>query len=386
MEPITHLMTGACLARAGFNRKAAYATLAMTLAAELPDLDTLWGLHGPIAGFQHHRGITHTFLGVPFEGLAVVGAVWLFHRWRVRRAKSLPVPNPPQDPLADQPIPKPLTVAPIRWRLLYGFILLALLSHILLDWTNNYGVRPFFPFNPRWYEGSIVFIFEPVLFAALLIGLVAPALFGLIAGEVGAHKARFRGRAWAIFALVSMVALWGWRELEHRTAFDLASAGDFGPITQSAPPEVLRVFLSPYPVNPFRWHAVVETRDFYQLATVDALRGTVSTSPEQDIVYKPPTTLATLVAKRSWLGQVYLDWSSWPVVMDIGRVGSFGRNTLAGPAATPPGATGVTFRDLRFMYDTAFLNGRRNPPISGTVYLNQDRRVIGMEMNGKPQK
>ena len=28
MEPITHLMTGACLARAGFNRKAAYATVA----------------------------------------------------------------------------------------------------------------------------------------------------------------------------------------------------------------------------------------------------------------------------------------------------------------------------------------------------------------------
>jgi inner membrane protein len=56
MEPITHLMTGACLARAGFNRKAAYATLAMTLAAEAPDLDTLWSIRGPVAGFQHHRG------------------------------------------------------------------------------------------------------------------------------------------------------------------------------------------------------------------------------------------------------------------------------------------------------------------------------------------
>ena len=68
MEPVTHLMTGACLARAGFNRKAAYATVAMTLAAELPDLDTLWSFDGPIAGFQHHRGITHTLVGVPFEG------------------------------------------------------------------------------------------------------------------------------------------------------------------------------------------------------------------------------------------------------------------------------------------------------------------------------
>jgi hypothetical protein len=51
-NPITHFLTGACLARAGFNRKAAYATLAMTLAAEMPDLDTLWGFRGPVAAFS----------------------------------------------------------------------------------------------------------------------------------------------------------------------------------------------------------------------------------------------------------------------------------------------------------------------------------------------
>src|ERR1700678_1187448 len=107
MEPITHLMTGACLARAGFNRKAAYATLAMTLAAEAPDLDTLWSAGGPIAAFQHHRGITHTFLGLPFEGAIVVGAVYLYHRWRLRRARKQPATgNLP---------PATLTAAPVRW-------------------------------------------------------------------------------------------------------------------------------------------------------------------------------------------------------------------------------------------------------------------------------
>src|ERR1700729_2735973 len=109
MEPLPHLMTGACLARAGFNRKAAYATVAMTLAAEAPDLDTLWSVKGPIAAFQHHRGWTHTFLGFPFEAAILVGAVWLFHRWRSRRA------NPVKPP-----------AAPIRWGLLYGFSLIAL--------------------------------------------------------------------------------------------------------------------------------------------------------------------------------------------------------------------------------------------------------------------
>ena len=388
MEPITHFMTGACLARAGCNRKAAYATLAMTLAAEAPDLDMLWSARGPVAEFQHHRGITHTLVGAPFEGLAVVGVVWLLHRWRLRRARAAATADPPApldlDPLTDRPIAHPITAAPVRWGLLYGFSLIALLSHILLDWTNNYGVRPFFPFNPRWYAGSIVFIFEPVLFGVLLTGLLAPVLFGLIAGEVGARKAVFRGRGWAVFALAAMVALWGWRQVEHDDAVRLAETANYGQVGSGAIP-VLRVTASPYPGNPYRWHTVAETPDFYQMATVDSRTELVDTDPEQDILYKPPTTPATLVARQSWFGEVYLDWSSWPLVTDIGPVSSFGRDTSITPVATPKGTTAVTFRDLRFMYDVPFVEGRRNPPISGKVYLDDDRRVIGMELNGKPQ-
>ena len=170
MEPVTHFLTGACLARAGFNRKAAYATLAMTLAAEAPDMDTLWSVRGPVAAFQHHRGITHTLIGLPVEGLVVIGAVWLVHRWRVRRAAAVPVAATVSLDPTDELIARPLTAAPMRWGLLYGFVLIALLSHLLLDWTNNYGVRPFFPFDRHWYAGSFVFIFEPVLFAGAADG------------------------------------------------------------------------------------------------------------------------------------------------------------------------------------------------------------------------
>jgi len=42
MEPITHFLTGACIGRAGLNRKTTYATLAAVLAAEAADLDVLW--------------------------------------------------------------------------------------------------------------------------------------------------------------------------------------------------------------------------------------------------------------------------------------------------------------------------------------------------------
>jgi inner membrane protein len=348
MEPITHLMTGACLARAGFNRKAAYATVAMTLAAEAPDLDTLWSIDGPIAAFQHHRGWTHTFLGLPFEAAIIVGAVWLFHRWRTHRT------NPGKPPHA-----------PVRWGLLYCFSLVALLSHLLLDWTNNYGLRPFFPFNPRWYAGSFVFIFEPVLFLILLIALVAPSLFGLINSEVGARRPAFRGRSWAIAALLAAAVLWTGRFIEHQKALQLAQAADYNGAS------VIRVAADPYPINPFRWQTVAETPNFYQIATADTLNDVLATSDQAAIVYKPPTTLATLVAKRSWLGEVYLDWSQYPVVTETG--------------IDPDGLTTVTFRDLRFFYDTPIFAGRQNPPLSGAVYVNADRRVVRMEMNGNVQ-
>ena len=67
----------------------------------------------------------------------------------------------------------------MRWGWLYLTALIAALSHLLLDWTNNYGLRPFFPFNPRWYAGSFVFIAEPVLWALLLLALIMPWLLGL---------------------------------------------------------------------------------------------------------------------------------------------------------------------------------------------------------------
>jgi inner membrane protein len=348
MEPITHLMTGACLARSGFNRKAAYATAVMTIAAEAPDLDTLWSIDGPIASFQHHRGWTHTLIGIPFEAAILVGAFYLYHRWRTRS-------NSPAKP------PR----APISWPLLYLFALIAFLSHILLDWTNNYGIRPFFPFNPHWYAGSFVFIFEPVLFLILLTALVAPSLFGLINAEVGANKPAFRGQNWAIFGLLATLALWSLRYIEHDKALTLAQAADYG----GAP--VSRVFASPAPINPFRWYTIAETPQFFQLSTTNTRDNTVATNPQSDIVYKPPTTLATLVAKRSWLGEVYLDWSQWPVVTDIG--------------ADADGLTTVTFRDLRFLSNMPLLPKQKSAPLSGAVVLNPDRRILHMDFDGRTQ-
>ena len=356
MEPVTHFLTGACLARAGFNRTTAYATLVMTLAAEMPDLDVAWSLRGPVAGFEHHRGFTHTLLGLPLEAAALVGLVWLGHRWHLRRKASQP---------ATPTIPRRQPLAP-RWAILYALALVALLSHLFLDWTNNYGLRPFAPFNPRWYAGSFVFIFEPVLFAFLLIGLVAPALFGLVSSEVGARREPFRGRGWAVFALIGASLLWALRGAERLKAEDLARAADYGGV------EIRRSTVSPYPINPFRWHGVVETPNFFQVSTVDSLSGQVETTSQEDLFFKPPETPVTLAAKRSWLGRVYLDWSSFPVVTQS-------------TAPDPDGNTTVLFRDLRFLYDTSLMRGREDPPLSGTVLVNPHNHVVEMKLGDREQ-
>ncbi len=155
MEPVTHLLTGACLGRSGFNRTTAYATLTMVLAAEAPDIDLLWGLRGPVAEFQHHRGITHTFLGAPFMALLVTGAIWLWHRWRTRdRNKQAPHTEGRQRGHIQH-------APPVRWGWIWFLALIADLSHLLLDWTNNYGLRPLFPFNAHWFAGNIFFISGP---------------------------------------------------------------------------------------------------------------------------------------------------------------------------------------------------------------------------------
>ena len=360
MEPVTHFMTGACLSRAGLNRQAAYATLAMTLGAEAPDLDTLWALRGPVDGFQHHRGLTHTFLGIPFEALVIVALCWAVHRFRSRRG----------------PIP---TAAPVRWPTLWVLTLLALLSHLLLDFTNNYGIRPFFPFNPRWYAGSIVFIFEPVLFLALLAGLVMPSLFGLINSEVGARRPSFRGRGWATAALLATISLWSWRFIERQKALQLAATLDLSatqpPGTGAVP--VTRLWADPYPGNPYKWQVIAETQNFYQLGTANTLSGTLDQPTPGDVLFRGATTLSTLAAKRSPLGEAYLDWSMFPLVTE----------SASSPedTADAKGIQTVVFRDLRFFYDTPFFKSGPTPPLTGTVVIDADRRVVRMQMDGRTE-
>ncbi len=359
MDPFTHFLTGANLGRSGFNRKTAYATLAMTLAAEAPDLDVVWGFRGPLVGFEHHRGITHTFIAAPVIALVTTAVVWLIHK-----ARRKPQPGRPGLP-------------PPRWSLVFLFALIAALSHILLDYTNNYGVRPFFPFNPRWYERSIVWIVDPYLLLALMGALVLPGIFSLTDREIGARRPLFRGRPWSIAALTFMVLWWSLRNAEKSHALELVRNSSI----VAAP--IMKIDAEPYPFDPFAWHVVAETHDYYQTAEVHTRHDDVQ-SDSSDITYKPQVTPAVAAAKQSWLGQVYLDWSKFPLVTDLGK----NSPVAYGPDPDPNWHT-VQFDDMRFSYSALHEGTSPNPgrnPLGGTAYIGPGNQVEAIFMGGREQK
>jgi inner membrane protein len=342
MEPVTHFLIGGCISRAGLNRKTGLATLTLVLAAEAPDIDIVAYIGGPVFGLAHHRGFTHTLLGAPLVAALTLALVYGIYRLMVRRGK-----RPRLDP---------------DWKLLYLYALFSCLIHIGLDFMNNYGVRPFAPFHPRWYSWDIVFILDPIILGLLATGLAVPGLFALITEEVSGQKRRFRGRGGAVFALVCIAALVFVRDFEHRRAVNALESLTY------ADEEPLRASAYPSPLNPFIWHGVVETHSFFEQTIVDASAGKVDPDNTAVIRYKPEETPVTLAAKKSYLGRIYLDWAQYPLVE-------------ADPLPDKNGYI-VRFMDLRFAY---IATRRKETTLGGYVILDQKLNVVKMGTGSEKQ-
>ncbi len=180
MDNVTHALAGALLAesvsalrsaRSGADaspavRRALFG--AGIVAAELPDVDLVYagpvlGM-GPLGYLLHHRGHTHTIVVALLGALVVWGLVLACSR--AARARDLR-----------------------GW--LLALCVAGTLSHLALDWTNSYGVHPFWPVDSRWRYGDAVFIVEPWLWIASI-----PPLLWLA-----------RGRGWRALLLLLFGAI-----------------------------------------------------------------------------------------------------------------------------------------------------------------------------------
>jgi inner membrane protein len=346
------MLTGACVSRAGLNRKTALATLTLALAFEAPDIDSVFYFKDSIAGLEHHRGITHSLVGAPFMAAGVVALVYGIHRWRSSRQKIA------SGDASSGALPK---LAP-NWKLLFAYALLGSLLHLFQDFTNNYGVRPFAPFSEKWYSWDIVFIVDPIMLLAMFFALVLPGLMALITEEIGSRKPQFRGRGAAILALICLAAVILVRDFEHRRAVNALNARTY----RSEDP--LRASAFPQPINPFSWNGVVETQDFLEMAPVDSGSGDVDPQNTAVVRFKPEETRVTLAAKKSRLGRVFLDWAKYPFVTV---------EKLEGERYQ------VRFEDLRFDSVEGVVHHQR-PPLAGYVVLDPQLRVEEMFMGKSP--
>ena len=149
MDNITHTLVGIALADFATRGRSTKTERRLfvgagIIAANLPDIDITYSAitpPAPLGYLLHHRGHTHTVLGLAALALGLVMAyrmVPIVRRMHIGDRLRL-------------------------WALIAG----ALASHVLLDALNSYGVHAFYPIDSTWYYGDAVFIFEPWLWVVL---------------------------------------------------------------------------------------------------------------------------------------------------------------------------------------------------------------------------
>lgn len=146
MENLAHSLVGLATAKAGLERLSPGATALCIVAANAPDADVVTTLWGRWVYLHHHRGITHSIIGTLALGLMLP---LLFYGGE--RIIALLRGKPPSFKLRGLLIASLATIA----------------THPVLDWTNNYGVRPLLPWSGRWYYGDLVFIVDPWIWMVL---------------------------------------------------------------------------------------------------------------------------------------------------------------------------------------------------------------------------
>ena len=171
MDNLTHSLAGLVLAKSGLERLSPAATPLCVVVANAPDFDILTLVTGDRWVYlHHHRGITHSIVGLLVLIVLIPGIFWAVD-FAIARLRK----RPPR----------------LRYRGLLVASFIAGVSHPLMDWTNNYGIRPFLPWNGKWFYGDLVFIIDPFIWVVL---------GG--AGFLLTSKSRWQVIFWSVLALV----------------------------------------------------------------------------------------------------------------------------------------------------------------------------------------
>ena len=202
---------------------------------------------------------------------------------------------------------------------------------------------------------------------------------------LGRNTSTYHGRISAIIALSLMLALWTLRLATHTIALNQFNS------TQVATEPVSRVALMPYPINPFRWHAIMETathlpnRRAQHPHRLHRHRPHIQRHPQarrSPPPSKPPS--------KPNSASVYLDWGRWAIPTDLGPQPIPLDDLTPSPYPTCPRHTHWTtirFDDLRFQYDFRGSGLTDAPsPLTAWVYIVDNTQDAGEVYGHRVQK
>jgi len=320
MDNLTHTAIDLFLARAGARKWTPRATAILLVASNAPDIDVVTGAAGPLAYLHYHRGLTHALVAMPVLALLSVVLVRLAAR------------------------------KPLYWPGALAAALLGVAFHLILDWTNVYGIRLLLPFSGRWLRLDSTAVVDPWIWAIAAAALAGPFLARLVGSEIasGGAQPRHHGRGAARFALIAVMILDCGRLVLHGRAVEMLEAR----VYQGDSPS--RVAALPNPFNPLRWRGLVESPAFYAVADLDV---TGDFDPTRALIlYKPDADPALDAAARTPVFREFLRFNQYP----LWRVTS---------APTLDGGKLVELFDLRFGTPEA-------PGFQATALVDARLRVV----------
>jgi inner membrane protein len=295
------------------NRVSPQATALLILSANAPDVDILALAGGGLNYFHFHRHLTHSLIFAPVLAAAAVGVI------RLIRRKSFPI-------------------GPA-----FLVALLGVASHLLLDLTNEYGIRLLLPFSGAWLHWDLTRIIDVWILAVFVFCLAAPFLSNLVGGEIGSPaKRRFPGRGFAWLALAFLAFYDAGRWVLHSRAIAILDSRLYD---GSAP---LRVAAFPT-ANPFLWRGLAETGNAYQVFQLPVLNGPGLTDGQTDVqaIFKAEPSPAIEAANQTEAFQVMRNFAQYPLWQAV-------------PADSPEGGTRVVLSDMRFPFSSIALVDRSN--------------------------
>lgn len=297
MDNVCHTLVGAALAETGLKHRTRYGSVALMIAANLPDVDVLvFATDTPPYYFR--RGWTHGILAQMALPLALAAAFSLWHRWKTGDWGS---------GTGDR-----VTKPPIRFWWLVAFGYLGVYTHVFLDYLNNYGVRLLNPLDWRWLYGDAVFIVDPWLWLTLGAGV-------WLAGRRRSAVPAMTALGVAVCYIAGMLAL-----AHDARRFVIAE----WQARTGQPARALMV--GPVPVVPWRREVIIDAGDDYRF-------GTYTAWPRRLELAETPMAkndrLDSVAAARAAPGvAAFLVWARFPY-WEVMRA---------------PGGTEVTVRDMRF--------------------------------------